>query len=259
MNKQLSLIPLLLLVFFFSGCSDQPTSTDQATDIKQEIRAAKEAPIDSGYDSSRLSMASGSQPPAKESQPPQQQQQQPSLEEDSAAPKAEDLKKFTDKYDQAIIKTNQGDIKVKFFNADAPYTVGNFMKLANDKFYDGTKFHRVIKDFMIQGGDPNSIDSNWADDGVGGPGYKFKDEFNNHKLVKGSLAMANSGANTNGSQFFIVTKDATPSLDGKHTCFGEVVEGMDVAMKIEGVETNENDHPKEDVTIKTIELIEKKK
>jgi len=158
-------------------------------------------------------------------------------------------------YNSAIIKTNFGDIKVKFYAEESPLTVNNFLNLAKKGFYNGTKFHRVIKDFMIQGGDPLSKDDNWADDGTGGPGYRFQDEINQHKLVKGSLAMANSGPNTNGSQFFIVTKEATPWLDGKHTNFGYVVEGMDVVDKIEAVRTNEQDHPLEDVVIESIELI----
>jgi len=165
---------------------------------------------------------------------------------------------YAEKYDGVVIKTNYGDIKVKFYNQDSPVTVNNFLKLSAEKFYDGTKFHRVIKDFMIQGGDPNSKDNDWSNDGTGGPGYAFQDEFNKHPLVKGSLAMANSGPNTNGSQFFIVTANATPWLDGKHTNFGEVTEEMDVVDKIGLVRTNENDHPLEDVTILGIELLEKK-
>jgi peptidyl-prolyl cis-trans isomerase B (cyclophilin B) len=168
-----------------------------------------------------------------------------------------DNTELTKKYSAALIKTNLGNIKVKFYNADSPITVGNFLKLSQDGFYSGTKFHRVIKDFMIQGGDPNSKDDDWSNDGQGGPGYSFQDEFNSHKLVKGSLAMANSRPNTNGSQFFIVTAAATAHLDGKHTNFGEVVEGMDVVTKIENVAKNSNDHPTEDVTIQSIELLEK--
>ena len=122
-------------------------------------------------------------------------------------------------------------------------------------FYNETKFHRVIKDFMIQGGDPLSRDDDWSDDGTGGPGYKFPDEINSFKLVKGCLAMANSGPDTNGSQFFIVTASSTPWLDGKHTNFGYVAEGMEVVDKIEAVETNENAHPVEDVIVESIELI----
>ncbi|MDI3496094.1 MAG: peptidyl-prolyl cis-trans isomerase [Patescibacteria group bacterium] len=159
-------------------------------------------------------------------------------------------------YKAALIKTNLGDIKVEFYAEESPLTVNNFLNLAKDGFYDNTKFHRVIKDFMIQGGDPNSRGDNYMIYGTGGPGYTFKDEINNHKLVAGSLAMANSGANTNGSQFFIVTLDSTPWLDGKHTNFGQVVAGMDVVMKIEGVTTGERDIPLEPVVINTIELLQ---
>ncbi|NCF75066.1 MAG: lipoprotein [Xanthomonadaceae bacterium] len=166
-----------------------------------------------------------------------------------------DFKDLVSKYSEALIKTNFGNIKVKFYSKESPKTVNNFLNLAKIGFYNNTKFHRVIKNFMIQGGDPNSKDDNWSDDGRGGPGYKFADEFNNHKLVKGSLAMANSGPNTNGSQFFIVTKKATPWLDGKHTNFGYVIEGMNVVKKIEAVKTNKQDHPIKNVIIENIELI----
>ncbi|HUT21921.1 MAG TPA: peptidylprolyl isomerase [Candidatus Bipolaricaulota bacterium] len=158
-------------------------------------------------------------------------------------------------YDRARIKTNLGDIEIVFFADDAPFTVSNFMNLAKLGFYDKTKFHRVMNGFMIQGGDPNSKDDDWSDDGRGNPGYLFKDEINDHKLVVGSLAMANSGANTNGSQFFIVTAPETPWLDGVHTNFGYVVSGMDIVSQIEKVEVNDNDHPLEDIVIENIELI----
>ena len=130
------------------------------------------------------------------------------------------------------------------------------MNLVKDGFYTGTKFHRVITDFMIQGGCPNSKDDDWSDDGTGGPGYYFQDEINNHPLVRGSLAMANGGANTNGSQFFIVTAEATPWLDGKHTNFGKVVSGMDVVDKIEALPVNNTvqNHPTVDAIINAIEL-----
>ena len=161
------------------------------------------------------------------------------------------------KYQFAEINTTLGKIKVKFYGADSPKTVENFLKLASEKFYDGTKFHRVIKDFMIQGGDPNSKSGDGSSWGMGGPGYKFADEFNAHKLVRGSLAMANSGPNTNGSQFFIVTAEATPWLDGKHTNFGEVVDGMDTVAKIESAKTLPGDRPMENIEIKGITLLEK--
>lgn len=167
------------------------------------------------------------------------------------------LANLTEQYDSAIIKTNFGDITVKFYVKEAPLTVNSFMNLAKAGFYNGTKFHRVIKDFMIQGGDPNSKDDDWSNHGQGGPGYQFQDEFNQHKLVKGSLAMANSGPNTNGSQFFIVTKDATPWLDGKHTNFGYVVAGLDAVEKIEKVKVNENYHPTEEAVIINVELVKK--
>lgn len=157
-------------------------------------------------------------------------------------------------YSRALIKTSQGDIEVKFYN-ESPITVNNFLNLAKEGFYNGTKFHRVIAGFMIQGGDPNSKTENTLTYGTGGPNYRFDDEINNYKLLSGSLAMANSGANTNGSQFFIVTADATPWLDGKHTNFGTVVSGMEVVKKIEVTPTNTNDLPLEPVVINEIELL----
>jgi len=157
-------------------------------------------------------------------------------------------------YSQAIIKTNMGDITVEFYNTDSPMTVNNFMYLAKEGFYNGTLFHRVIKDFMIQGGDPLSKTADISRHGTGGPDYRFKDEFNNHKLVKGSLAMANAGPGTNGSQFFIVTAESTPWLDGKHTNFGQVIDGMDIVLKIQDVPTATADHPIDDVIVNEIIL-----
>ncbi len=152
----------------------------------------------------------------------------------------------------ADIQTSFGVITIQLFPDAAPKTVENFIKLAESGFYNGTKFHRVIKDFMIQGGDPNSKDDDWANDGQGGPGYAFEDEFNDHKVARGVIAMANSGPNTNGSQFFIVTAAATPWLDGKHTVFGRVAGDMEVIDKIESAAVNENDHPLEDVIVERI-------
>ena len=143
------------------------------------------------------------------------------------------------------MSTNHGDITFELFDEDAPKTVENFRKLARDGFYDGLKFHRIIKDFMIQGGCPKGT-------GTGGPGYTFEDEINSHKAVRGSLAMANAGPNTNGSQFFIVTLEATPWLDGKHTVFGQVTDGMDVVDKLEGLPTDSGDRPREDAKIETL-------
>ena len=146
---------------------------------------------------------------------------------------------------QGTLHTNAGPITVSFFDDDAPKTVENFRKLSADGFYDGLIFHRVIKDFMIQGGCPHGT-------GTGDPGYKFEDEINQHKVERGKLAMANAGPNTNGSQFFIVTIDAAPWLDGKHTVFGEVTEGMDVIDRIEGTETDGRDKPVNDVVIESL-------
>jgi cyclophilin family peptidyl-prolyl cis-trans isomerase len=153
----------------------------------------------------------------------------------------------------ASLQTNYGDITIQFF-PEPVKTVENFVRLAQNGFYDGVKFHRVIKGFMIQTGDPLSRDDDWSNDGRGGPGYTFADEINEHKLVTGSVAMANAGPNTNGSQFFIVTAEATPWLDGKHTNFGTVIAGLDVVRKIESVAVNENDHPLEDIVINRIIL-----
>jgi len=147
----------------------------------------------------------------------------------------------------ATLHTNHGAIEVELFEDDAPKTVANFVKLAEDGFYDGVIFHRIIPDFMIQGGDPTGT-------GTGGPGYQFEDEINDHKVVRGALAMANAGPNTNGSQFFIVTTDAAPWLDGKHTVFGRVTSGMDVVDAIEAVEADARDKPREDVVIERVAL-----
>jgi cyclophilin family peptidyl-prolyl cis-trans isomerase len=148
---------------------------------------------------------------------------------------------------QAIIQTNHGPIHLELYPDDAPKTVNNFVKLVNDGFYDRVIFHRVIPDFMIQGGDPTGT-------GSGGPGYTFEDEFNDHKVERGALAMANAGPNTNGSQFFIVTTEAAPWLDGKHTVFGRVTDGMDVVDKIAELPRDARDKPQDDVVIESISL-----
>ena len=149
----------------------------------------------------------------------------------------------------ATFHTSEGPIEIELFPEDAPKTVANFTKLAGDGFYDGLAFHRVIPDFMIQGGCPLGT-------GTGGPGYQFEDEFNDHKVVKGALAMANAGPNTNGSQFFIVTAGATPWLDGKHTVFGQVVTGQDVADRISMVASDGRDKPTTPVTLDRVEISE---
>ena len=149
----------------------------------------------------------------------------------------------------ATMHTSEGAIELELFPEDAPKTVGNFTKLAGDGFYDGVVFHRVIPDFMIQGGDPTGT-------GSGGPGYTFEDEFNDHRMVKGALAMANAGPNTNGSQFFIVTAEECSWLDGKHTVFGQVTEGLDVLDAIEGKPTDSRDKPNDDILIESLVITE---
>jgi peptidyl-prolyl cis-trans isomerase B (cyclophilin B) len=148
---------------------------------------------------------------------------------------------------KATMKTSEGDITLELYDEDAPNTVANFVKLGKAGFYDGLNFHRIIPDFMIQGGCPEGT-------GTGGPGYTFDDEFNRHKVERGALAMANAGPNTNGSQFFIVTAQACPWLDGKHTVFGRVTDGMDVVDKIEQVATDHRDAPIEPVGIAVLEV-----
>ena len=155
-----------------------------------------------------------------------------------------------------IMKTNFGDVELELFEKNAPKTVANFIKLAESGFYNGTKFHRVIPSFMIQGGDPNSKDNNWQDDGAGGPGYQFEDELNpdtaSYKAgyLRGTVAMANAGPNTNGSQFFIMHKDY--SLPHAYTIFGRVLKGMEAVDAIANLPRNNNDHPSEDAVILSI-------
>jgi cyclophilin family peptidyl-prolyl cis-trans isomerase len=147
----------------------------------------------------------------------------------------------------AVLHTNHGAIELEFFPDDAPKTVQNFEELARKGFYDGVIFHRVIPDFMVQGGDPTGT-------GTGGPGYTFEDEPNDHKVERGALAMANAGPNTNGSQFFIVTAEACPWLDGKHTVFGRVTSGMEVVDEISQLPRDARDKPREPATIERVEL-----
>ena len=145
------------------------------------------------------------------------------------------------------MNTTHGTIALELFDEDAPKTVANFRKLADDGFYEGIIFHRVIPDFMIQSGCPKGT-------GTGGPGYTFEDEFNEHRVVRGALAMANAGPNTNGSQFFIVTADSAPWLDGKHTVFGQVTSGMDAVDAIEASPTGAQDRPIDPPKIESIVL-----
>jgi cyclophilin family peptidyl-prolyl cis-trans isomerase len=147
----------------------------------------------------------------------------------------------------AVLTTNRGDIELELYDADAPNTVANFAKLSREGFYDGVIFHRVIPDFMIQGGDPTGT-------GMGGPGYQFEDEPNGHTVDRGVIAMANSGPNTNGSQFFIVTADSCPWLNGLHTVFGRVSSGMDVVDAIGSADTDHADRPLDEIRIESVSL-----
>src|SRR2546430_2764399 len=149
----------------------------------------------------------------------------------------------------ATLHTSEGPVEIELFHGEAPNTVENFTKLVGEGFYDGLTFHRVIPEFMIQAGCPRG-------DGTGGPGYQFEDEFNQHKIVRGALAMANAGPNTNGSQFFLVTTEAAPWLDGKHTVFGRVTSGMDVVDAISELPRDARDRPLDDVVIERLELAE---
>jgi cyclophilin family peptidyl-prolyl cis-trans isomerase len=148
---------------------------------------------------------------------------------------------------RATLHTTHGPVTVDLFDEDAPKTVDNFRRLATEGFYDGLIFHRVIPNFMVQGGCPEGT-------GTGGPGYTFEDEINRHRVERGALAMANAGPDTNGSQFFFVTADAAPWLDGKHTVFGRVAEGMDAVDAIEAQPTGERDRPLDPPVIERIEL-----
>lgn len=183
--------------------------------------------------------------------PPATQSTEEVTEEKQTTP----LTTITEKNTMITMKTSKGTIEIELFDDKAPETVKNFIALAQKDFYNGTRFHRVIKDFMIQGGDPLSKDiSMRARWGTGGPGYQFKDEASGVALVRGVLAMANAGPNTNGSQFFIVTAEATPWLDGKHTAFGRVTKGMDVVDAIENTPTGQADQPVTDVVLESVSV-----
>ena len=234
---------LFIITFVLSGCSKVNTTTnttkENSTDQQQDL----------GYINNMIGIKEKAAQDIANATNQENQKIANSLEQ------SETIKPANIQYSSAILHTTLGDITIKFYFQDAPKTVANFIKLASSNFYDKTTFHRVIKGFMIQGGDPNSKDSDKSNDGQGGPGYTFQDEFNSHKLVKGSLAMANSGPNTNGSQFFIVTAPETAWLDGKHTNFGEVTSGLEIVEKIENSQTDATDHPVTDITIKSVELV----
>lgn len=234
--KNLLVITLLVCsIFVLSGCTKTPSLPE--TNVSSENTTSTTKILDSEGEV------------LYEIHDDAQREEKTEKDEEKEVDKSE-IKK---EKNMVTIKTTLGNLKIKLYTEKSPKTTKNFLDLAEKGFYNGTKFHRIIKDFMIQGGDPLSKDDSkqslW---GTGGPGYKFDDEFNDVKIVKGSLAMANSGRNTNGSQFFIVTAAATPHLDGVHTNFGEVVEGMDVLEKIGTVATGFRDVPSEDIEILSI-------
>lgn len=244
-------------LFVFSKQASNPAPEyNFETGSKEDLELGeREATIADSQQAIAAEQAKLQQQQAQQQQALQQQtqKQQPAIGPKRANEmqysKPPEMKIDTDKSYTALISTNQGSIKVRLFAEESPSTVNNFVFLAREGFYNGTIFHRVISDFMIQGGDPTGT-------GTGGPGYTFLDEFNDKKLVKGSLAMANAGPDTNGSQFFIVTADSTPWLDGKHTNFGEVIEGMDVVEKIEKVPTGPNDKPVKEMKITQVTITE---
>jgi peptidylprolyl isomerase len=234
-----------------AGCGE----SSQPEAAKKETPPVAEKASDPGYLQGMVDINKHAQQDIKNATEKENKNLNNALDAGGASDKTSTMD-YAKQYSQAIITTSLGKITVKLDGADKPLTVNNFLKLAAEKFYDGTRFHRVIPNFMIQGGDPNSKDADWSNDGMGGPGYKFKDELTGkEKYVQGTLAMANSGPNTNGSQFFIVTADPGYPLPPSHTVFGQVTSGMDVALKIEKVERNANDHPLKDVTIQGIELV----
>jgi len=265
-NKSLLVFALLGLVLTLSACGTEVPNVNDNMDIQEQNAVSSTANARQANNNSNDSSKKIADSDFQAETTPANEAASISKDESQAVGEAEATAKVVApdkqmnliaKYSGAIIKTNLGDIQVKFYNDESPVTVNNFMNLAQAGFYNGTKFHRVIKDFMIQGGDPNSKDDDWSNDGVGGPGYYFADEINEHKLVAGSLAMANRGAGTssNGSQFFIVTAASTPWLDGSHTNFGQVTAGMDVVNNIGVVAVNANDHPLDDVVVQSIELV----
>ena len=253
MKKTLLLLAIIAVALGVSACSSNQASGQPASQSGEEAVAPATPSQDEDINLADDQKAAAPSAQTSSSAPSQTAAAPVDNTKTMLSPdKQPDLLK---EYSQALIKTNYGDIKVKFYGADSPTTVNNFLNLAKAGFYDGIKFHRVIKDFMIQGGDPLTKGTDTSLWGTGGPGYQFADEFNSHKLVAGSLAMANAGPGTNGSQFFIVTATATPWLDGHHTNFGEVVSGMDVVKKIEAVETGAVDRPVKDVIISSVDLL----
>jgi len=244
--RKIKILILLPSLIFLAGCV-KPSDDVQSVPQDQEQKA------DDSYVSSMLNIKNKAEKDIQEAYATKNNQINNAMNENEQDPN------YINKYSEAVLNTNLGKITLKFFPESAPKTVNNFLKLASSGFYNGTKFHRVIPDFMIQGGDPNSKDDSqkslW---GTGGPGYKFADELSGkEKYSQGTLAMANSGPDTNGSQFFIVTASPGYPLPPSYTVFGEVSQGLDTALKIQEVKTDSSNRPLEDVTIESVELIEK--
>jgi len=261
MKKILFVLSGLILILTLSACSSKSSNTSNATPN----------PITNpgGYDQSRLNLKNNMQRNIQNATNKENQHRQEALnnndknmENKTSGPG--DNSALVKEYPFAMIKTSLGDIKVSLSGSTAPVTVGNFLKLAKDGFYDGTKLHRVIQGFMIQGGDPKSKDEKLKDEwGTGGPGYTFADELKGtEKYTQGTLAMANAGPNTNGSQFFIVTADPSYPLPPSYTIFGHVASGLDVVLKIEKVSTTGSsgspaNQPLSDVVIQSIKPLAK--
>lgn len=255
LNKYLLIATISVIAVSLSACSSniQTPSSTSANDINKENQSSDIIDLSPTSNNNQAEpVASSSMPEQAIATSSMENNQAPSAATFATLNNQSDLASI---YSKAILHTNYGDITLAFYPIESPKTVNNFLNLAKEGFYDTVKFHRVIKGFMIQGGDPNSKDDDWSNDGYGGPGYKFEDEINSHKLVRGSLAMANSGPDTNGSQFFIVTAESTPYLDGGYTNFGYVVSGMDAVDKIENLPTNDKDHPTDDAIINSVELV----
>lgn len=250
MKKILFFLSIVVLAATLSACSTETSETQENnTPLNNQIEStSKNNNSNNGNDTFASSTTSVVESTSTQNQV-----------NNTPARTLDNQKDLMAEYSQAVIKTSEGNITIKFY-PEAPLTVNNFMNLAQEGFYDGTKFHRVMKDFMIQGGDPLTKKSDASVYGTGGPGYQFKNEDSGHKLVAGNIAMANAGLNTNGSQFFIVTATSTPFLDGSYTNFGEVVSGMDVVRKIENSPVKasargELSVPVDYVTVNSVKLI----
>ena len=243
------LIGLFLLIRFGSRSGDvEETSESLLSEHSLSDTAQNQADSDNLNTTSPDDLDFGNKKEEPKNMPNTTDLESKSTQQEQKSPPAFTLKDGVDY--KAVIQTSMGNIKVDLFEQETPLTVNNFVHLANTAFFDDLIFHRVIPDFMIQGGDPKG-------NGTGGPGYSFEDEIvSGQHLLKGSLAMANSGKNTNGSQFFIVVKDKTPWLDKVHTNFGKIIEGQDIADEISLVAAGANDKPLEDVIIETVVILE---